>query len=150
MPSDTAAAILLTSHPDVSSPFCPLAFITDKQSIETRLSKLDPSDTRADYAQVLDAAGKLVASAKGVAKRRLIFMGDFRKNGLDTPEQKAAIRKQFEQLTNAKVDVIALDYGRDAKKNLTFEGIGLLDRSILAGRAARVHSGPAQQRPDNG
>ena len=137
MQASTEVAILLTSHPDPSSPFCPLAFITDKQSIETRLGKLDPSDTRSDFAQALAAAGKLV-SGVNVAKRRVIILSDFRKNDFDTPEQKAAIRKQFEQLTNAKVDVIVLDYGREAKKNLTFEKIELLDRSIIVGRAARV------------
>ena len=137
MPPDTMVAILLTSRPDASSPFCPLDFITDKQSLESRLAKLEPSDTRTDFAQALADAGKLVSGAK-VAKRRVIVLSDFRKNDFDTPEQKAAIRKQFEQLTAAKVDLIALDYGRDAKKNLTFEKIELLDRSILAGRPARI------------
>jgi hypothetical protein len=137
MPPSTQVAILLTSHPDPASPFCPLDFITDKQSVETRLSKLEPSDTRTDFAQSLASAGKLVAGTK-VAKRRLIVMSDCRKNDFDTPEQKTAIRKQFEQLTSEKVDVIVLDYGRDAKKNLTFEKIELLDRSILAGQPARI------------
>ena len=137
LPASTKVAVLLTSNPSQTSPLCPLEFITDKQAIEGRLAKLEPSDTRTDFAQSLAAAEGLLSVVKE-GRRRIIVISDFRKVDFASREQQAALRKQFDQIAKGNIESSCLDYARECKKNLTMEKIELLDRSIIAGKSARI------------
>jgi hypothetical protein len=129
-------AILRTSTPQADRALLAMGQITDRESLTARLGALEPSDLRTALGPALDEARKLFPD--GDRPRRLYLLSDFRK--VDLAEDRATNRlmKTFSALRGAGVDVVAMDYGRSAGRNLTLQSIELADPFALAGRRLGV------------
>ena len=147
LPKTDRAAIVLTSAAGSGDAFFNLNFITDAGSLVARLRTLKPSDQRANLADALAAAKGILADKP--ESKRLYVLSDFRRIDLAGREQGEAIRKQFADLRNQGVEVLALDYGLEPRSNLTLSNIELLDRFVVARQSARIalevrNNGPAR------
>ncbi|MGB2822984.1 MAG: BatA domain-containing protein [Phycisphaerae bacterium] len=132
-------AILLTSGADDGEPFFKLTHMADAEveQLSARLAGLTPSDGRVRLGRALAAAGKVFQGDKSVV-RRLYLYGDFRRVDLAGAEESDAIRGEFEGLRKLNVEVVAMDFGRGPKNNLTIESMDMLDKYAIAGVPVRV------------
>ncbi len=135
--SDRCAIILATRSAEEAPFFSPARVSEiDVEDLSRRIASLSPTGRRADLDEALDAAEDIFAGVVGT--KRLYLVGDFRKTDLSDPQTMRAMRKRFSQFKSQDVDVIALDYARPARNNLTVERIELLDRFALSGRPLRI------------
>ena len=133
-PNDKVA-VILTSHPDPADAFY-RSFVTEPDALVARLGALQPSDLRAHLGEALDAAVKILREEVATTKR-VVILSDFRRNDL-TGGEADAIRKRLDELTKDKVDVLTLDYGREARNNLTLQSIEMVDKFAVAKVPVRV------------
>ncbi len=110
-------------------------FITDLDSLVTNIRTLDPSDSRADLAEVLGRARRIFEQQAGA--KRLVVLSDFRKVDLEQ-DYARDIAQAFDALRGAGVDVVTMDYGRSARLNLSIKSLELLDKFVVAGVPARI------------
>ncbi|MHC4562401.1 MAG: BatA domain-containing protein, partial [Planctomycetota bacterium] len=127
-------AIRLTSDP-ADRPFFALNRVGDRPSLITRIQTLSPGDGRGGLAGALSAAAKTLDAHVG--SRRLIVLSDFRRTDL-ARDRSAALSEAFGKLIDADVDVIAMDYGREARNNVTVEKLELVDKFAVAAAPARI------------
>ncbi|HUT56560.1 MAG TPA: BatA domain-containing protein [Phycisphaerae bacterium] len=111
-------------------------FLTDAKSLASRVRALEPSDWRMDMGEALAVARETFQGVEG--PKKLYVLGDFRRVDLTGDERINAIRKEFAELRRANVEVIALDYGRPARNNLTIQDMTLLDKFVLAKAPLRI------------
>ena len=132
-------AILLTSGTAADEPFFKLTHMADAEveQLSARLAGVTPSDGRARLDRALRAAGKIFEGDKSVL-RRLYLCSDLRRVDLSGPDEADAVRGEFEKLRKQKVRVVAMDFGREPKNNLTIESMELLDKFAIAGVPIRV------------
>jgi hypothetical protein len=137
-PADKVA-IMLTSQGGRTEPYYKLTHVSDAElePLAARLSGLTPSDGRAHMDRSLTDAAKVFREDKA-AQRRLFVYGDFRRVDLATPGDAEAIRKGYEELRKLDVEVVAMDFGRQVKGNLTIESIELMDKFAVASVPIRV------------
>lgn len=136
LPGGYQAAVLLTSRLRAGQALFGLNFITEVKSLTDRLKSLEPSDRRARLADSLRGAREIFETAPG--PKRLYMLGDFRRIDLVSRDDARAIAKQFKALRELDVEVLALDYGRPARNNLTVAGIELLDKFAAVDVPARL------------
>jgi len=127
-------AVLLSCDEQDEALFKP-NFITDLDSLLTKVRTLEPSDGRADLAEGLRRAGKIFEQQPGA--KRLVVLSDFREVDLSEGRQRG-ITGAFGALRQAGVDVVTMDYGRSARQNLTIKSLELVERLALAGVPTRV------------
>ncbi len=132
-------AILRTSGADGGEPFFKLTHVADAEleELSARLAGLTPSDGRARLDRALAAAGKVFQGDKSVV-RRLYVYSDFRRVDLAAAGEPDAIRDEFENLRKLNVDVVAMDFGRKPKDNLTIESVGMIEKFAISGVPVRV------------
>jgi len=137
-PSDKVA-ILLTSQDANDEPFYQLTHVADAEvkPLTARLNALVPSDGRARLDRALAAAAKAIEGDKATVRRLLIY-SDFRHVDLSGWAGAEAVRDEFDALRKQGVEVVAMDFGRRAKSNLTVESMVLLDKFALANVPNRV------------
>jgi len=136
---DDAVTILLTSRPDPNDAFFRGFLVNEdaKKALVARLGALQPSDLRAHLGQALKPAGEILRDEKKrAASRRLFVLSDFRRNDLSAPEGETVRQECAEIAKDAQL--LMLDYGRDAKSNLTLQSIELLDHFAVARAPARI------------
>ena len=131
-------AVLLASASQADPPLfsLDLAENLDPDDLKRRVDSLLPSDKRVSPANVLAKAARIFEGKKGA--KRLWLLGDFRATDLQSAGQARALREQFKALTDAGVELVALDYGREPHDNLTIESITLLDRFAVANSEIRI------------
>jgi len=132
-------AILLTSGAEGDEPFFKLTHVADAEieQLSTRLAGLTPSHGRARLDRAFAAAGKVFRGDKSVA-RRLYLYSDFRRVDLAGGGAPEAVRGEFEALRKLNVDLVAMDFGRRPKDNLTIESLEMLEKFAIAGVPVRV------------
>jgi len=132
-------AILLTSQDANDEPFFKLTHLADAEveQLTVRLNALEATDGRARLDRALAAAGRTFQGDKNTA-RRLVIYGDFRRVDLSGGGSGDAIRGEFDKLRKQGIEVVAMDFGRRPKSNLTIESITLVDKYALAKVPARV------------
>jgi len=141
LPKGARVAIVRTSGAASGGPPA-LKAITDVASVETYLKAQRLSDRRADLAEAVKSAGRLLKEEPGA--KRVYVLSDFRRLDVAEPARRDALRKAFESLADDRVAVVAADYGRVAEDNLTVEGVELLQAEpgradvVLAGREIAV------------
>lgn len=138
LPAGDKLSILLASRGGGGDPLFAPAFVSevDVESLTARLAGLKPSDGRADLPGALDKAGELLAGEPG--SRLVHVFSDFRRADLAPDERATALREQYEALRADDVDLVAWDYGRGGRTNLTIESVELLDRLAAADVPIRV------------
>jgi len=134
--TDTVA-IILASRAEVDRTFFGPNFVTDAESLISRLKALKPSDRRVRLADSLATAEKIFKEDKA-GTRRLYVLSDFRKVDLTGRDEAEAIRRHFAALRDLGVEVIAMDYGIDGTRNLTIESVELLDDFAVANIPMRL------------
>ncbi len=145
--SERCAIILATGDPDDSTFFAPARVgEIDLEGLSGRIASLEPAGRRADLSEAIKAAEGIFANAPGT--KRLYIVGDFRKIDLSAPSTHNAMREQFSRISSADVEVIALDYARKPRNNLTVERIELLDGYALAGQPVRIGVSVRNNSPD--
>ena len=154
LPRGSKVAVLRASAP-TAPPLLPLSPVKDLklEDVKRRLDSLKPSDKRVALTDILAMPELIFKYAPQDAKRpyakRLYVLSDFRTADLvPTDKTKAEIlriKAEFKALTDAKVQLVALDYGLKARNNLTIESVKLesesnksLDRFVLAGEELHV------------
>ncbi len=130
-------AILLTSADEEAEPFLPHTADAEIEELAARLGARKPSDLRARLPQALAAAAKIFQNDKSTT-RRLFLYSDLRRADLADERQADEIRKQFDVLRGLKVQLIAVDFGREPKNNLTVESMEMLDKFAVANVPVRV------------
>jgi hypothetical protein len=130
-------AILLTSAEEDAEPFLPHTADTKIEQLSARLKGLKASDLRARLAQALAAAARIFQNDKSTT-RRLYLYSDFRRADLADDKQAEEIHRQFETLREMKVEVVAMDFGREPKNNLTLESMEMLDKFAVANVPVRI------------
>jgi len=130
-------AILLTSSGDRDEPFLAPTVNPEKDPLMARLRGLTPSDRRAQWSETLSAAARVFESDKSIT-RRLYVYSDFRQVDLASTDESGSLRKEFDELRKLEVEVVAMDFGRDATTNLTIESMELVDKYAVAKVAARI------------
>lgn len=133
--SQDKAAVILTSRPDPSDAFY-RGFVTEPDTLAARLGALQPSDLRAHLGEAIDAAAKILREEVATTKR-VVILSDFRRNDLAAGEAEA-FRKRLDELTRDKVEVVVLDYGREARNNLTLQSMEMVDKFAVARAPVRV------------
>ncbi|MCD4825040.1 MAG: BatA domain-containing protein, partial [Phycisphaerae bacterium] len=129
-------AVLQTSRPGREDAFFRFGEITDRPALLGRMDALQPSDMRTGLADSLQTAANLL---KGTAGQKQVYVfGDFRRVDLADESQAARMKTIYADLQAAGVKVIAMDYGRSARNNLTIEKIELLDKFAVSGQTARI------------
>lgn len=134
LPGGETVAILLSCSGQGEAFFKP-GFITDLDSLVTKLHTLAPSDSRADLADALSRAGQMLQQQPGA--KRLVVLSDFRHVDLGEGHERD-ISRAFAALREADVDVVTMDYGRSARANLTIASLELVDKFVVAGVPARM------------
>lgn len=135
-------AIILGCDDHAGEPFFKLTHVANVEfePLAGRISGLKPSDRRMRLGDALAAAARTLRDDKSTS-RRLIVYSDFRQVDLGPGDQAEGIRKQFAELRKlpvGKVDLVAVDFGRPARTNLTLERLELLDKFAVARVPARV------------
>jgi len=132
-------AILRTSGTEDAEPFFKLTHVADAEveQLSARLAGLAPSDGRARLDRALAAAAKVFEGQKSVI-RRLYLYSDFRQVDLVSDERADGIRNGFAKLRKGGVELVAMDYGRTPKGNLTIESMEMLDKFAVAGLGVRI------------
>jgi hypothetical protein len=134
-------AILRTSQPrgdDTTGRevFFPKGSVTDKPALLGQVEALQPSDRRANLAEALQAAAEVFGDDTG--QKRLYLFTDLRRVDLAEQEQAANLDDAYAALRDRDVEIIVMDYGRSARRNLTLQAVSLEDRYPLAGRRCDV------------
>ena len=128
-------ACLLVSQPKEASHT--LEVLSDKESFKTQLASLACSDMRGRLEETLSQAHDLLAKIDGPDKK-VVILSDFRAIDLQPAERQAAMRTQYDNLRKDKIQIVALDYGRACKVNLSVKDLSLVDKLVLAGERAKV------------
>lgn len=136
IPATHQVAILPGSLPGRRQPWFSRNFLTDAKSLANRVRALEPSDWRMDMAGALAVARETFIGLDG--PKRLYILGDFRRVDLTGDERISAIRQEFAELRKGDVEIIALDYGRPARNNLTIQDMTLLSKFALAKSPLRI------------
>jgi len=131
-PSDQVV-VLLTSADANDEPLLRLTLgeAQKKEELSARLTALKPSDRRTKLSDALAAAVKFFADDRS-ANRRLYVYGDFRRADLAPGPEADAVRRRFAELQKQRVEVRAMDFGRQPHDNLTIESSDVLDRFAVA------------------
>ncbi len=139
VPRTHKVAILLTSRPGREDAFFALNPVTDRQMLINRLATLRPSDQRTSLADAMETARKIFADddVKDDAKR-LFLLSDYRRVDLAAKAQSDRLGRAFTALKGQGAEVIVMDYGREAKTNLTILDLRLLGRFAVAGAPIRI------------
>jgi len=149
---DDKVTILLTSQPEPNEPFF-RNYVRDPNSLIGNLGSLQPSDLRANMDKALEAAVRVFQQDKDVSPgKRLYVLGDFRKSDWPSEEEVRKVNAQYQRLAAEGVQVVALDYGREALNNLTLETLELLDKFVVSQTPARfrlVVRNNGQNKADN-
>lgn len=130
-------AIVLTSKPEAADPFFKLTRVENAEIdvLAQRLRKTECSDGRARLAEAIEAAERILADTTG-AKRVFIF-SDFCRVDLSA-DRATEFQTRFDRLREQQTEVVTLDYGRQARSNLTLEKLELLDKFAIAKHPVRV------------
>ncbi|MFP4052927.1 MAG: BatA domain-containing protein [Phycisphaerae bacterium] len=135
VPKTDKIAIVLASQP--RKPFFELQFNADPEALGDRVKGLKPSTRRADLAESLERA-RAICRTSDAATKRVYLLSDFRKVDLTPREKMTALKQQFGALAGDNIDLVTLDYGREAKNNLTVAGLEMLNRFAVAKMPFRV------------
>jgi len=132
-------AVVLTSRDANDEPMFKLMHVADTKAedVAARLGGLVLSDGRARLDRAMAAAGRIFASDKSTVRRLLIY-SDFRRVDLSGSDAADAVRDEFDRLRKQDVEVVAMDFGRPPKSNLTLESVEMLDKFALANVPVRV------------
>lgn len=138
LPKSSRLAILLASAPPTAQPLfgLDLAENLDPDDLKRRLDALKPSDKRVPLANMLANAARVFDGQTG--DKRLWILSDFRTEDLRPGGRARDIRSQFTALTDNRVELVAMDYGREPHDNLTIESIELLDLFAIAREDVRI------------
>ncbi len=137
LPATDKVAILRTS--DVGDrPFFKPTHVANAEieTLASRLTALEPTDRRADLAAALEDAGRMLRDDPATV-RRVVVYSDFRLADLAGRDNED-LRKAFDDLRAAEIELAALDFGRDAKSNLTVTRLEMLDKFALADVPTRL------------
>ena len=119
-----------------------LEVLSDPDSLKAQLATLACSDmsgrggSGGRLEETLARAQQLLADAVG--EKKVIILSDFRVTDLAAPERQAALRTQYEALRKDRVEIVAVDYGRNAQVNLSVEKLELVEKLVLAGERVKV------------
>lgn len=145
-------AILQTSQPSAERALLPMGQLTNRQALTERLASLEPSDLRTSLAEALGEARRLLAGSD--RPRRVVLLSDFRKIDLTDEQAVRELAEAAGDLREDRVELVALDYGQAAKRNLTLQGLELQAPFAVVGRPVSVSlqvrnngSGPARNVP---
>jgi hypothetical protein len=128
LPETDRVSIVLTSNPDEL--WLGPATVTDRELVFNDLRGLVLSDQKARLNQAVKRADAIFAQESG--QRHLYLLSDLRRVDLADKDKAEALRDQLEQMRQDRVSLRVLDYGLQARRNLTVESIRLLDRYVAA------------------
>jgi hypothetical protein len=112
-------------------------FNADPEGLTDSVKMLKIKPRRADLPRAMDKALEICRAADA-ANKRVYLLSDFRKTDLTGRENIRRIKDRFAALAKNGVDVVALDYGRESKGNLTVEKVELLNRLAVLQMPIRV------------
>jgi len=113
-----------------------LEILSDKDSLKAQLASLACSYGRGRLDESLARAQQLLAEAAG--EKKVVILSDFRVVDLAAPERQASLRTAYDALRGGQVEIVAMDYGRNAQSNLAVRQVELVDKLVLAGERARA------------
>jgi len=113
-----------------------LEILSDKDSLKAQLATLSCSDGRGRIEESLARARQLLADTVG--EKKVVILSDFRVVDLAAPDRQAALRTAYENLRKDHVEIVAMDYGRNAQVNLSVRQVELADKLVLAGERVRA------------
>ncbi|MBS3821668.1 MAG: VWA domain-containing protein [Phycisphaerae bacterium] len=129
--------ILLTSHPEAPVAFFPFGTLSDPATLTERLDAIQPSDRRTRLVDAMQTAAEWFEGIES-GDRRLYLMSDIRRVDVTAAADVEALRDAYSRLSELGVKVVVMDYGKDARRNLTLERIELVDRFAAAGKSASI------------
>ncbi len=132
---DGETVVIRRASDPADAPLFPMGFVTDRPSLVAKIGALEPTDVRSDLAATLEpVAGGLLAQP---GAKRLVILSDIRAADLGA-DRAEALKAVFGRLIDGDVDVLVMDYGREATGNLTAVSLELADKFIVTGAPARV------------
>ena len=132
---DGETVVIRRASDAAETPLFAMGFVTDRPSLTAKIGTLEPTDVRSDLAATLDGvAGELLAQP---GAKRLVILSDIRAADLGA-DRAQGLKAVFGRLVDGGVDVLVMDYGREAEGNLTAVSLQLADKFIVAGAPARV------------
>jgi hypothetical protein len=126
MPGASHIRIQPGCFPTTRPPLFTRATLGDANSLIRDIGTWEATDWRLDLAGAMASAMPEFEAADRA--KRLYILSDFRRADLIGEGRPAAIRRQFAELRKEGVEVIAMDYGRSARNNLSVQNLSLLDR----------------------
>jgi hypothetical protein len=144
-------AVLRTGAAEGDEPVVGLSFVEElnAETLTARLRALPAADVRARMGRALAAAEAALRDVDG--PKWVVLLGDFRRPDLAAGGRDAPLRERFDALRAAGAKLVAMDYARPPRDNLTMQSVQLLDRYAVAGVPARVrvtvrNNGPGRAR----
>lgn len=129
------AAILLSSKPAGEETDFPLGEVADAAALSARLDGREPTDRRTSLAEGLETARRLLTDLDG--EKRVVVMSDFRRADLEDAATRESLRVALTALHADGAKTTLLDYGREARRNLTIERLELIGKNAIARQPAR-------------
>ncbi len=137
MTSRDEVGILRTSKPQATEAFFPFGAVTDPATLNERIGVLEPSDRRTRLVDAMTTAAEWFDDAEA-SDRRLYLLSDMRRVDLTDAADTDALQKAYARLRDIGVEVVVMDYGKAANRNLTLERMALASRYAAAGQTADI------------
>ncbi|MFP3936856.1 MAG: BatA domain-containing protein [Phycisphaerae bacterium] len=131
-------AVITTSSASGDEPVLPLSFVgeLDLESLSARLETLPASDVSGRTRTALERADEILRDVD--APGWLVLMSDFRAGDYSAGGSHQRLRERFGSIRQAGAKIVAMDYARPPRDNLTVRDVELLENFAVADTPAHV------------